>query len=80
MTTDEAIETLHHRHPELRIDWAGGVCPHQAEGSLLQWKRSREAVERWRAEDPEARALVIPDLGALLQWLMDDADRARAGR
>lgn len=44
----------------------------------LQWKRTTEATARWRAEDPQARALVIPDLGALLQWLMDDADRACA--
>jgi hypothetical protein len=45
----------------------------------MQWKRMGEATARWRAEDPEARALIMPDLGALLQWLMDDADRARAG-
>jgi hypothetical protein len=43
----------------------------------LQWERMREATERWRAEDPEGRALIMPDLGALLRWLMDDADRAR---
>jgi hypothetical protein len=43
----------------------------------LQWTRSREADARWRAEDPEARANVWPDLGVLLKWLMDDADRAR---
>lgn len=44
----------------------------------LQWKRMDEATERWRAEDPQARARVQPDLGNLLSWLMDDADRARA--
>jgi hypothetical protein len=44
----------------------------------LEWTRMGEATERWRAEDPEARALIMPDLGALLKWLMDDADRARA--
>jgi hypothetical protein len=43
----------------------------------LQWTRSREADARWRAEDPEARANVWPDLGQLLKWLMDDADQAR---
>jgi hypothetical protein len=43
----------------------------------LQWRRMGEATARWRAEDPEARAAVIPDLGELLKWLMDDADRAR---
>lgn len=43
----------------------------------LQWTRSREADARWRAEDPEARANISPDLGAVLKWLMDDADRIR---
>lgn len=45
----------------------------------MQWERMTEATARWRAEDPEARALTMPDLGALLRWLMDDADRARTG-
>lgn len=44
----------------------------------VQWRRMAEATERWRAEDPEGRALILPDLGVLLRWLMDDADRARA--
>lgn len=44
----------------------------------LQWTRMGRAVARWRAEDPAERALVLPDLGCLLQWLMDRADaRAR---
>lgn len=37
----------------------------------MQWKRMGEATALWRAEDPEARALVMPDLGDLLKWLMD---------
>jgi hypothetical protein len=45
----------------------------------MQWKRMGEATNRWRAEDPAARELISPDLGALLEWLMNDADRARAG-
>lgn len=45
----------------------------------LQWRRMAEATGRWRAENPEARALIMPDLGYLLRWLMDDADRARNG-
>lgn len=40
----------------------------------MQWERMTEATERWRAEDPEARSLIMPDLGALLRWLMDQAD------
>lgn len=39
----------------------------------MQWDRMAEATALWRAEDPEARALTMPDLGALLQWLMDRA-------
>lgn len=44
----------------------------------LQWDRTAEATGRWRAEDPQARALVMPDLGALLEWLMGQADGARS--
>ena len=44
----------------------------------LQEKRMRAATERWRAEDPEGRALRSPDLGALLEWLMEQADHARS--
>lgn len=43
----------------------------------LQWTRMGEATARWRAEDPQARASIMPDLGELLKWLMDDADKAR---
>jgi hypothetical protein len=46
----------------------------------VQWTRMGEASERWRAEDPAGRALMRPDLGALLKWLMDDVDRACAER
>lgn len=41
----------------------------------LQWTRMQEATMRWRSQDPEARALQTPDLGRLLRWLMDQADR-----
>lgn len=46
----------------------------------LQWKRSREADELWRQEDPVARANVHPDLGVVLSWLMAQIklDRERA--
>lgn len=43
----------------------------------LQRTRMGEATTRWRAEAPEVRNPASPDLGALLKWLMDDADRAR---
>jgi hypothetical protein len=43
----------------------------------MQWDRMAEATARWRAEDPAARSLSMPDLGALLKWLMDDVDRTR---
>lgn len=37
----------------------------------LQWTRMGEATALWRAEDPGARELIQPDLGALLTWLME---------
>jgi hypothetical protein len=37
----------------------------------LQWRRMGEATALWRAEAPEERALIMPDLGALLEWLID---------
>jgi hypothetical protein len=40
----------------------------------LQWNRSVEADALWRAEDPEARANIRPDLGVLLTWLMERAN------
>lgn len=43
----------------------------------MQWQRMQSATERWRAEDPEARELIMPDLGELLGWLMAEADKAR---
>lgn len=46
----------------------------------LGFARMGDATERWRAEDPTARALVMPDLGDLLKWLMADADKARVER
>jgi hypothetical protein len=45
----------------------------------MQSQRMTEATARWHAEDPDARSLILPDLGDLLRWLMDDADRARSG-
>lgn len=37
----------------------------------LQHRRMGAATELWRAEEPDERALVSPDLGALLEWLME---------
>jgi ElaB/YqjD/DUF883 family membrane-anchored ribosome-binding protein len=42
----------------------------------LQCRRMAAATDRWREESPAERALVSPDLGTLLQWLMDRADAA----
>lgn len=42
----------------------------------LQHKRTTEAVEAWRAADPDNRKGILPDLGALLEWLLDQARRA----
>jgi hypothetical protein len=37
----------------------------------LQQTRMARATERWRAEDPKGRELISPDLGDLLDWLMN---------
>lgn len=39
----------------------------------VQWKRMQDATELWRAEAPQERELVQPDLGALLAWLIEKA-------
>lgn len=46
----------------------------------IQWRRMQKATELWRAEDPKTRALIRPDLGDMLQWLMDRGDPDRAAR
>lgn len=43
----------------------------------VQWDRMAEATARWRSESPDLRALIMPDLEALLTWLMGQADDAR---
>lgn len=43
----------------------------------LQWKRTREAGELWRQAHP-GNELTSPDLGELVQWLMDRANTAEA--
>ena len=42
----------------------------------LQQERMKEATALWRAEDPDGRALILPDLGDLLDWLMNRANNA----
>lgn len=42
----------------------------------LQQARMETATARWRAEAPDERAQVLPDLGKLLAWLMTQADVA----
>lgn len=44
---------------------------------LFKMERERfgEALLRWRAEKPDERATKWPDLGKLLQWLMDQHDQ-----
>lgn len=42
----------------------------------LQHKREVEAIQRWQAEDPQGRALTMPDYGRLLDWLKEKLDTA----
>ena len=44
-----------------------------------QWTRTRIAHEHWRQAHP-GNELVNPDLGELVQWLMDKAGLSEAGR
>lgn len=46
----------------------------------LQHTRMVEATALWRAEDPATRDRVLPDLGTLLQWLIDRGNAAGEGR
>lgn len=41
-----------------------------------QWDRMRDAVALWREENPNERELLSPDLGALLEWLMERGNKA----
>ena len=43
----------------------------------MQHRREIEAIERWRAEDPEARDLTLPAYGRLLDWLWDKVKAER---
>jgi hypothetical protein len=65
------------RHLIALIDYAGDVDALRALFHAQQ-TRMAEATARWRAADPQARELILPDLGELLTWLMTDADQARA--
>lgn len=40
----------------------------------LRWNASMRAIERWRAEKPEARELHQPDHADLCVWLMGQID------
>lgn len=37
----------------------------------LQWSRSQQAIALWQAESPAERANTWPDLGKLLEWLIE---------
>ena len=42
----------------------------------IQQTRMQRATDLWRAESPAERALVSPDLGRLLDWLIERGDTA----
>ena len=47
----------------------------------LRWKADQRAIARWRAENPDARKLVMPDHADLVVWLLEQlaATEARSG-
>lgn len=81
-----ASQTIRHLHVHyvprrpgdgLALPWtehAAELAEYQALFEL-QWNRSIEADELWRAEDPEARKNIRPDLGELLGWLIERGNR-----
>jgi hypothetical protein len=44
----------------------------------LGWSRTQEATRLWQAEAPEERALVWPDLGHLIEWMIQRHDKIDA--
>lgn len=52
-------------------------------GFELRWRASIRAMERWRAEDPVNRELIMPDHADLCVWLLEqleakDGDQGRS--
>ncbi len=45
----------------------------------LQWKRMGEATRRWRAATGPEAELLMPDLGALLAWMLEQMNNERTG-
>ena len=41
-----------------------------------QWDRMHDALTLWREENPDERELTSPDLGALLEWLIERGNKA----
>lgn len=79
-STTEAVVSSWHRIAESEAAAADRIDALTRESDTLnrlfdvQQTRMREATELWRAEDPEGRALILPDLGDLLKWLMVRAE------
>jgi hypothetical protein len=61
-------------------DEARGTAAEHQQLFDLQWTRTQEATALWRQEAPDERALITPDLGVLLTWLMDKLAAAAAVR
>ncbi len=69
--------TEHHEGtPCEACDYLDAAAEHQALFDL-QYKRMAEATALWRAESPDERELIQPDLGTLLSWLMGRAEAQR---
>jgi len=70
-----------HAYPADEMDeYTAGIEEENAELQALfdlQWKRMRLAEKLWCDAHPD-RKNVRPDLGALIQWFMDERDRIMA--
>lgn len=67
---DKTIDRLQAEVVDLRKEVEGLTAIFE-----LGYTRCEEASALWRAEDPETRALVQPDLGNLIQWLTERGNR-----
>ena len=55
-----------------RLDVVKGECDVMDALFAMQWNRMAKTTVAWREGHPE-RSFIQPDLGALLEWLMERA-------
>lgn len=77
---EEPIAAMDHKYPDEMFESPGDFYLESMELRrlfALQATRTQEAVEVWRAENP-GNELILPDLGNLLTWLLEERRRLLA--